>query len=82
MAICEKMCDTPLITLKPNYPYEIKELVDELAKSMSRTIESVVEYYQQIIQFIILVFEGFEYHMSTVSTLLTNVFQSKRVFGM
>lgn len=67
VTICEKICDTPLINLKPNYAYDIVELVNELAKHMTRTIETIISYYQQIIQFIILVFEGFEYHMATVN---------------
>lgn len=74
IAICEKICDTPLINLKPNFAYDISELVDELAKNITSTIEIIIKYFQQIIQFIILVFEGFEFHMSSVSKYNVMIF--------
>lgn len=67
VAICEKICDTPLINLRPNHAYEILELVNELAHDMDAAVGVIIGYYQKIIQFIILVFEGFEFHMGTVS---------------
>lgn len=72
VAICEKICAAPLINLKPNYAYEISELVDELARNMTQTIESIYNYYRDMIQYIILVFEGFEFYMASVSILLFN----------
>lgn len=67
VAICEKLCDTPLINLRPNYAYDILELVNELARNMDGAVDFIIGYYQRIIQFIILVFEGFEFHMGTVN---------------
>ncbi|KAJ8936977.1 hypothetical protein NQ318_015641 [Aromia moschata] len=64
--ICEKMCDTLLISIKPNYAFELDELINDLASHMDSVIDKLISYYQQTIQFIILVFEGFEVHMAAI----------------
>lgn len=65
--ICEKICDTPLISIRPNYVFDVEELVNELAAYMKNVIDKVIEYYKEIIQFLILVFEGFEQYMQSVT---------------
>lgn len=70
--ICEKICDTPLISIKPNYAYDVEELVNELASYMKNVIDKIVTYYQEIIQFLILVFEGFEQYMQSVGFDVTS----------
>ncbi|XP_023311334.1 dynein heavy chain 2, axonemal [Anoplophora glabripennis] len=65
--ISEKICDTPLISIKPNYAYDVEELVNELASYMKNVIDKIVVYYQETIQFLILVFEGFEQYMQSMA---------------
>ncbi|KAG5894356.1 hypothetical protein JTB14_031917 [Gonioctena quinquepunctata] len=67
VAICEKICDTPLINIRPNYAFEIEELVNELTNTMRDVLFKLLESYQDIIRFIILVFEGFESNMGTMA---------------
>ncbi|XP_050498494.1 dynein axonemal heavy chain 2 [Diabrotica virgifera virgifera] len=66
VAICEKICDSPLICLKPNYAFDKDELIEELTDSIENVVSKLVDYYQEIIQFLIFVFEGFEFHMGTM----------------
>ncbi|CAG9819075.1 unnamed protein product [Phaedon cochleariae] len=67
VTICEKICDTPLIKIKTNYAYEIIELVDDIAHGMQNVLDVLIDCYQKIIEFIILVFEGFESFMGSMS---------------
>ncbi|XP_057654894.1 dynein axonemal heavy chain 2 isoform X2 [Diorhabda carinulata] len=67
VAICEKICDSPLISLRPNYAYDINELIEELTNSIENVLTKLIDYFQEIIQFLIFVFEGFEHHMGTMA---------------
>ncbi|KAK9890592.1 hypothetical protein WA026_011959 [Henosepilachna vigintioctopunctata] len=67
VSICEKICDSPLINLPANYAFELKELQDELNSYMEKTIDKLVGYYQEIIEYLIVVFEGFESHMAVMA---------------
>lgn len=69
-AICEKVCDTYMFQIKPNYVFKIKELVVYIGNELEKTIEKLVQFYQKIIQFLILVFEGFENYMNIVRTVV------------
>ncbi|KAF7269690.1 hypothetical protein GWI33_017275 [Rhynchophorus ferrugineus] len=67
VAICEKVCDTPLINLTQYTAMELMELVSELCKSINNTVVILIEYYQKIIEFLVMVFEGFEHVMGTMA---------------
>lgn len=58
--ICEKICDSRLIKLTPNYAYGIVELVDSMYDYREGVIKTLLGYYRQILDYIIFVFEGFE----------------------
>lgn len=62
--LCEQICDTPLIKLEPNHPYELKELVDSMKKFRKTAVEKLIDFYKKIMDFIIVVFEGFENYIS------------------
>ncbi|XP_044753245.1 dynein axonemal heavy chain 2 [Coccinella septempunctata] len=67
VSICEKICDTPLINLTSNYAFELEELQRELSSYMKKTIDKLVAYYEEIIEYLIVVFEGFEIHMTAMA---------------
>lgn len=56
-----------MFRITPNYVFNIQELIATIAKQLEKTMEKLVEYYNSIIQFLILVFEGFENYMTVVS---------------
>ncbi|XP_060528447.1 dynein axonemal heavy chain 2 isoform X3 [Cylas formicarius] len=58
--ICEKICDTPLVDLGQYVAYELEELVEELSGNMDRTLNTLIGYYHKMIEFLVLVYEGFE----------------------
>lgn len=70
VVICEKICDTNFISLKSNHSYEIKELVLSMEQYRNEILLQFVEHYQQILQYIIFVFEGFETHIANVRILI------------
>ncbi|KAF5308522.1 hypothetical protein FQR65_LT06187 [Abscondita terminalis] len=65
--ICEKICDTPLISLRVNYAYTLKELVLDMNRYRNEVIEKLIEYYQEIVKYLIVVFEGFESQIENMS---------------
>ncbi|RZC39323.1 DHC N1 domain containing protein, partial [Asbolus verrucosus] len=67
VAICEKICDTYMFRITPNYVFKIKELVVEISSQLEITIEKLIQHYHSIIQFLILVFEGFENYMTVMA---------------
>lgn len=66
VSICEKICDTNFISLKPNHAYEIKELIKSMDNYREGILMKLIEHYQQILQYIIFIFEGFETHIANV----------------
>lgn len=44
----------------------LQDLVDELSKSMNDTLGKLIKFYHKIIEFLVMVFEGFESVMGTV----------------
>lgn len=69
VTVCEKICDTPMIRLTQNYAYDLIELVREMNKYRNEIIEKIITYYQEIIQYLIVVFEGFESHIQMVTSI-------------
>ncbi|KAI4471763.1 dynein heavy chain [Holotrichia oblita] len=67
VAICEKMCDTPLINLQINQAYDLRELILEMYTYRNKIISQLVGYYQDIVRYIIVVYEGFESHMANMT---------------
>ncbi|ERL85346.1 hypothetical protein D910_02766 [Dendroctonus ponderosae] len=65
--ICEKICDTPLISLTQYTVMELQELVDELTKNMNDTLGKLISCYHTIIEFLVMVFEGFENVMGSMA---------------
>lgn len=74
VSICEKICDTPMINITPNYTYEILELIKFMYNYRVETITKFVEYYQDIVRHIIVVFEGFENQIQFVNNLVLNIY--------
>lgn len=67
VSICEKICDSSLITLNLNHLYELSELDISITNSVQRTITRFLDYYQEIIKYLIVVYEGFEFHMGQMA---------------
>lgn len=70
VSICEKICDTPLINIMPNYAFDINELIKAMHEYRYNAIKKIVEFYQDIVRHIIVVFEGFENQIQFVNCLL------------
>lgn len=60
LSSCEQICNTLLIKLEPNYQYELSEFVECLESYRRASVESILNCYKKIIEFIVIVFEGFE----------------------
>lgn len=73
VSICEKICDTTIITFKSNYIFNLEELQNAITASINKTFEQIMQYYQQIIKYLIIVYEGFENHMGQVNKTLFNL---------
>lgn len=56
-----------MIRLTQNYAYDLIELVQEMNKYRNQIIEKLISYYQEIIHYLIVVFEGFESNIQSVS---------------
>ncbi|XP_030749874.1 dynein heavy chain 2, axonemal [Sitophilus oryzae] len=67
VAICEKLCDTPLINLTQYSAMNLEDLVSELSKYMNNTITILIDYYYKITEFLVMVFEGFEHVIGTMA---------------
>ncbi|CAH0554839.1 unnamed protein product [Brassicogethes aeneus] len=67
IGICEKICDTLLINITPNYNFELEELVDFMKTFMTDQLALLTKMFQEIIQFLIVVFEGFEYNIQQMA---------------
>lgn len=69
VAICEKICDTPIINLQISQAYDLRDLIWDMYNYRSNTVSELVKHYQDIVRYIIVVYEGFENHMANVSCL-------------
>ncbi|XP_050296141.1 dynein axonemal heavy chain 2 isoform X2 [Anthonomus grandis grandis] len=65
--ICEKICDTPLICLTQYTAMDLQDLVDDLSKKMNDTLSKLIEQYHKIIEYLVMVFEGFENVMGSMA---------------
>ena len=67
VSICEKICDTPFINLQPSNAMDLTELTEEMHTYRSNVVVTLVSYYQDIVRYLIVVYEGFESNISNVS---------------
>ncbi|CAL7938030.1 unnamed protein product [Xylocopa violacea] len=58
--ICEKICDTPMIKIKPNYTYKLLEFQQELIKIRDKTFEVLLGHYRTIVQYVMVICDGFK----------------------
>ncbi|XP_031338901.1 dynein heavy chain 2, axonemal-like isoform X2 [Photinus pyralis] len=58
--VCERICGTSLIQLEENHAYDLIELIHYLGKYRNDIIDKLIEDYREIIQYLIVVYEGFE----------------------
>lgn len=64
LSLCEQICNSLLIKLEPSYAYQLGELIETLKNYRRSSVDQIIECYKKILDFIIIVFEGFEQHMS------------------
>ncbi|XP_017772772.1 PREDICTED: dynein heavy chain 2, axonemal [Nicrophorus vespilloides] len=67
VAICEKICDSPIIHISSGVSYDMDVLFNIINKSREETIDKFIEYYQQIIRYLIVVYEGFEQNIQNMA---------------
>ncbi|XP_012280984.2 dynein heavy chain 2, axonemal [Orussus abietinus] len=58
--VCERICDRPMIRIRPNYAYRLKELEMELRNEREAVIQDIIKDYSTIMQFVMVVYEGFQ----------------------
>ncbi|KAL2735253.1 dynein axonemal heavy chain 2 [Vespula squamosa] len=58
--LCEKICKSLMITLKPNYAYTLSELQEELVRVRDVAVVDILTKYSTIVQYIIVIFDGFK----------------------
>ncbi|CAK9808028.1 Dynein axonemal heavy chain 2 [Anthophora quadrimaculata] len=57
--ICEKICDTPMIDIKPNHTYTLQELQEEFLSVRDATFEQLIDNHRLILQYILVIYDGF-----------------------
>lgn len=65
--ICEKICDTPIIKISVSNSVPLNDLRDMVSTHRTRTIRQLLKLYNDIVDLIVVVYEGFEPHMEDVS---------------
>ncbi|XP_031370853.1 dynein heavy chain 2, axonemal [Apis dorsata] len=60
LKLCEIICDTPMIIIKPNYMYVMEELKEDLMNSRDETFIKVSNVHKTIIEYVMLIFDGFK----------------------
>ncbi|KAF7401616.1 hypothetical protein HZH68_007436 [Vespula germanica] len=58
--ICENICESSMIMLKPNYAYTLSELQEELVSVRDAVVVDILTKYSTIVQYIMVVFDGFK----------------------
>ncbi|XP_049764343.1 dynein axonemal heavy chain 2 [Schistocerca cancellata] len=70
--ICEKVCDSPLILIEPMRSFELPELKDHLNHYRDGVIQVISSYYQEIMQYLKIVYEGFGEHIEMMEAQWSN----------
>ncbi|XP_066137784.1 dynein axonemal heavy chain 2 [Euwallacea fornicatus] len=65
--ICEKICHTPLIHLTGYTAMKLQDLVDGFSRKINKTLVVLIDYYHKIIEFLMVVFEGFQGVMGAIA---------------
>ncbi|XP_076295130.1 dynein heavy chain 2, axonemal kl-2 [Lasioglossum baleicum] len=60
LKICENICDTPMIKIRPNYTYQLLELEDEIRRNRDQTFQSTLEKHKVVMQYMLVIFDGFK----------------------
>ncbi|XP_076632445.1 dynein heavy chain 2, axonemal kl-2 [Colletes latitarsis] len=60
MKISENICDTPMIKIRPNYTYTLRELEEDLLRVRNATFEDILSKYKTIVQHVLVVYDGFK----------------------
>lgn len=63
----EKICDTPLIEFDIYNVFEISVLRKKIREMEEKAAAKILDMYKEIITYIIIVYEGFEAHITQVS---------------
>ncbi|XP_025835309.1 dynein heavy chain 2, axonemal-like [Agrilus planipennis] len=58
--ICERVCALTIISLTHDSAFTIYELVEEMDRLTRDALTTLIEFYQEIIRYLIVVYEGFE----------------------
>lgn len=65
--ICEHICDTPLIQIKPNFAYHLHDFENHLSEFRYEVTVNILKMIRDIMNYMIVVYEGFEQYMHVVS---------------
>ncbi|XP_076651590.1 dynein heavy chain 2, axonemal kl-2 [Halictus rubicundus] len=60
LKICENICDTPMIKIRPNYTYQLLELEDEIRRNRDQTFQSTLAKHKIVMQYMLVIFDGFK----------------------
>lgn len=64
--ILEEICNGSSESIIPSYAFELSELKDHLALYRKENIENIAIKYRKIIEFLVVIFEGFEPYMNSM----------------
>nr|XP_034179953.1 dynein heavy chain 2, axonemal [Osmia lignaria] len=59
MRLCESLCATSMIKIRPNYTYTLQELQEELITCREEAFETLKDKHRMIIQYVLVIYEGF-----------------------
>lgn len=57
-----------MITIPSNYTFDLQEFVEYLEKQRTDVLEKLIAIFQDMLRYIIVVYEGFESNMHQVDT--------------
>lgn len=64
---CEEICDTPILKIITNHPVNLIELESCMEKHRHDELKKIMQYYRNIIEYILIVYDGFHNEMENVN---------------
>ncbi|XP_078053365.1 dynein heavy chain 2, axonemal kl-2 [Augochlora pura] len=60
LQICENICDSPMIKIRPNYTYQLEELEEEMRRTRDQTFVEIEEKHRTVLQYLLVIYDGFK----------------------
>lgn len=66
MLLCEKICDTRILYIPSGVIYELEDLENQIEAYRADALVKIIKYYQEILKFLVIIYEGFENDITAV----------------